>query len=123
MFSILNKAFGQSAARGLCFRSEFTGPDAAWRWTLGVRVMTFSFIAISSALTSFTILGMVKSWFWIPLWWLLAVCFVAIAIRLYGYCLRGLPNDYTCPECGQAYEIEEVEQRWHEWIQNLNLGG
>jgi hypothetical protein len=92
MFSILNKAFGQSAARGLCFRSEFTGPDAAWRWTLGVRVMTFSFIAISSALTSFTILGMVKSWFWIPLWWLLAVCFVAIAIRLYGFCHRSVEN-------------------------------
>ncbi len=29
-----------------------------------------------------------------------------------GYLLKGLPDVHTCPECGTAYDIEEVKKNW-----------
>jgi len=33
-----------------------------------------------------------------------------------GYCLTGLPDQHRCPECGIPYEIEQVKQRWSEYL-------
>jgi hypothetical protein len=33
-----------------------------------------------------------------------------------GYCLKNLPKEHVCPECGTQYEIEEVKGRWSEYL-------
>jgi len=32
-----------------------------------------------------------------------------------GYSLHGLPSPHTCPECGTAYDLSELETAWQEW--------
>lgn len=39
-----------------------------------------------------------------------AVCFEC------GYCLKSLPDKYTCPECGTSYEKTALQARWLEWM-------
>lgn len=33
-----------------------------------------------------------------------------------GYSLRGLPDHQNCPECGRAYDLEQVRARWRNWL-------
>jgi hypothetical protein len=33
-----------------------------------------------------------------------------------GYCLKGLPEKHQCPECGTAYDITEVKQKWSAYL-------
>lgn len=33
-----------------------------------------------------------------------------------GCSLKGLPDEYHCPECGSPYEIEQVKRTWSEYL-------
>ena len=33
-----------------------------------------------------------------------------------GYCLKGLPDEHRCPECGSTYDIEDVKRIWSEYV-------
>lgn len=146
LLSHLRKTLAQSSARGLCFRGEFTGPDAVWRFMFGVRIMFYLIVVGTALLIAVMFIGMANGWFRISYWWMLIPCVLGVATRLYaywtlkrlvrsieesgfhlclncGYCLYGLHSNHFCPECGNAYEIEQVEQRWHEWVQSLNMSG
>ncbi len=35
-----------------------------------------------------------------------------------GFCLRGLPDVHTCPECGLGIDISEFKKAWAEWTMN-----
>ncbi len=35
-----------------------------------------------------------------------------------GYNLHGLPVEHVCPECGAAYRIEEVKQKWQAFFES-----
>ena len=35
-----------------------------------------------------------------------------------GYLLRGLGSAYTCPECGSSFSLEDVRQRWIDWLES-----
>lgn len=30
--------------------------------------------------------------------------------------MKGLPDEYHCPECGSPYEIEQVKRTWSEYL-------
>lgn len=32
-----------------------------------------------------------------------------------GYVLQSLPAVHKCPECGEPYDLDSVQSRWHEW--------
>ncbi len=32
-----------------------------------------------------------------------------------GFPLVGLPGQHTCPECGQAYEVDQLRREWELW--------
>ncbi len=38
-----------------------------------------------------------------------------------GYCLLGLPEEYTCPECGKPFRLDEVRAAWSHWLTHLRL--
>jgi len=38
-----------------------------------------------------------------------------------GYCLKGLPDRHTCPECGTAFDAPSVQAQWKHWIQHRKL--
>jgi len=33
-----------------------------------------------------------------------------------GYCLRGLPESHTCPDCGHEYDLADLRDTWQDWI-------
>lgn len=35
-----------------------------------------------------------------------------------GYCIKGLPSKYECPECGLEYEQERVRRTWMHCVQD-----
>jgi len=39
----------------------------------------------------------------------------AVCLRC-GYLLDGLPAEHCCPECGQAYQLDENERIWRKWL-------
>lgn len=32
------------------------------------------------------------------------------------YCLKGLPEQHECPECGEGYDMQAVHRKWREWF-------
>jgi hypothetical protein len=39
-----------------------------------------------------------------------------------GYLLIGLPDAHACPECGTAYEFEELRRCWNTWLGTDRIG-
>ncbi len=35
-----------------------------------------------------------------------------------GYILKHLPSVHTCPECGEAYDFEDLRQTWQRWAES-----
>lgn len=40
-----------------------------------------------------------------------------------GYLLEGLPDEHTCPECGESYEIAELRAAWLHWLTETHPPG
>ena len=113
-------------------------PRARWLWLsgwvflLGCAIMIT--LSLSYLLSAFPLPRGGPLWFWLFYFASLVFVFLGSKTKVHfarhvleheglvcfdcGYLLKGLPDEYRCPECNAPYEKRSLQQRWLQWMQD-----